>query len=112
MNRRKYDRRHLIYYLRVLNEKDELIGYLVDISEGGLMILNETSYPIGKRFTIKIKLPPELEKGDYIMFQAEVKWVKPDINKDYFDIGLEILDKKKKDVEIIDALIEYAGFTK
>ncbi len=112
MEKRTNIRRHLIFYLRVLDEKDNLIGYLVDISEGGLMIINDTSIPIGKRFTLKLKLPNDIDHGDYLTFLGEVRWTQQDINQDYYDIGIKILDQVDHNLKILQKLIDKIGFTK
>jgi hypothetical protein len=41
--KRKLKRRHLIYYLRVFEKNtDTLLGYLVDITPEGIMIMSES----------------------------------------------------------------------
>jgi len=112
MERRRDIRRHLIFYLRILDERDNLIGYLADISEGGLMIINENTMQIGKRMTLKLKLPSELNQGEYLIFEGEVRWVQQDINNDYYDIGIKILDQVERNIEILSSLIDKIGFIK
>ena len=109
-DRRKHNRRHLIYYLRILDNMDNLMGYLIDLSEGGIMMLNESPYPIGDRFDFKIKLPKELELGEWVSFKGEVKWTQEDINNDFYDIGIQILDFTDQKRAIFEKLVEQAGF--
>ncbi len=40
-------RRHLIYYLRVWNNKeDKVLGHVVDITTEGLMLISEQEIPL------------------------------------------------------------------
>ena len=46
--RRKIKRRHLLYYGRIYDDNvKNLLGYLVDITESGFMLLSEDPFPVG-----------------------------------------------------------------
>ncbi len=110
MDRRKYTRRHLIFYLRIFDENDVLIGYLLDISEGGILMMSETEIPEGKQLKLKLKLPKELNEGDNLRFTGIVKRISKDLNENFYDIGLQILEKDKEYGQILQKLIEFCGF--
>lgn len=110
MDRRKYERRHLIFYLRIFDENDILLGYLLDISEGGILMMSENDIPEGKELKLKLKLPKEINEGDTLQFKGVVKRVTKDINENFYDIGLQIVEKDKKYSEILHKLIEFCGF--
>lgn len=110
MDRRKYERRHLIFYLRIFDENDILLGYLLDISEGGILMMSENDIPEGKELKLKLKLPKEINEGDTLQFKGVVKRVTKDINENFYDIGLQIVEKDKKYSEILHKLVEFCGF--
>lgn len=112
MDRRKFTRRHLIFYLRVFDENNILLGYLLDISEGGILMMSETEIPEGRKVKLSIKLPKEINEGDTLHFTGLVKRVNKDINENFYDIGIEILEKDKNYTEILHKLVDFCGFFK
>ena len=110
MDRRKYTRRHLIFYLRIFDENDILLGYLLDISEGGILMMSETEIPEEKQLKLKLKLPKEINEGDTLHFTGIVKRISKDINESFYDIGIQIVEKDKKYSEILHKLIDFCGF--
>jgi len=110
VDRRKYERRHLIFYLRIFDENDILLGYLLDISEGGILMMSENDIPEGKELKLKLKLPKEINEGDTLQFKGVVRRVSKDINENFYDIGLQIVEKDKKYSEILHKLVEFCGF--
>ncbi|MCR4422465.1 MAG: PilZ domain-containing protein [Spirochaetales bacterium] len=110
MDRRKYTRRHLIFYLRIFDENDILLGYLLDISEGGILMMSETEIPEEKQLKLKLKLPKEINEGDTLHFTGIVKRISKDINESFYDIGIQIVEKDKKYSEILHKLVEFCGF--
>ncbi len=80
-DRRTLHRRHLIYYLKVLDrETEELLGHLVDITEEGLMIVSENCLKEGKLMKMKMLLPREIEEKEQIEFDARSMWCRKDVN--------------------------------
>ena len=110
MDRRKYTRRHLIFYLRIFDENDILLGYLLDISEGGILMMSEVEVPEGKQLKLKLKLPKEINEGDSINFSGIVKRVTKDLNESFYDIGIQISEKDKEYSDILHKLVEFCGF--
>lgn len=110
MDRRKYIRRHLIFYLRIFDENDILLGYLLDISEGGILMMSEIEIPEGKRLKLKLKLPKEINEGDTLQFTGVVKRISKDINENFYDIGIEIIEKDKNYPDILQKLVDFCGF--
>ncbi|HPO60856.1 MAG TPA: PilZ domain-containing protein [Exilispira sp.] len=112
MDRRKFTRRHLIFYLRIFDENNILLGYLLDISEGGILMMSESEIPEGRKLKLSIKLPKEINEGDTLHFTGLVKRVNKDINENFYDIGIEILEKDKNYAEILHKLVDFCGFFK
>ena len=110
-DKRQLKRRHLVFYLRVFDAAtDNLLGYVVDITNEGLMLVSETPIDKDKVFTIKMDLPAEIEKKTHLKFEAKSLWCKNDINSDYFDVGFQIKGIAHNDIQVIEDLINYFGF--
>jgi hypothetical protein len=109
---REHQRIYLTFYLRIF-EDDNFIGYLIDISKDGLMVMSELPLESGKIYRIKMKLPSTLEwKGRsiddrIIEFGAECRWSKhDDVDKEFYLSGFSISDLSPEDNKIIQELIK------
>jgi len=109
--RRKTKRRHLLYYGRVYDENvKKLLGYLVDITENGFMLLSEEPYPVGMTRRLKLEVTDDVGKGPYINFTVKSIWCEPDIDPSHFDTGFEIAEISPSDKELILSIVEKYGF--
>ncbi len=109
--KRKLKRRHLIYYLTVLEkDTDRVIGFLVDITTNGIMIMSE--FPIKNETVLHLKvlLQTEMSKKEYMHFDAKSVWCERSINGYSYDTGLELLDVDPKDFSEIEKIITELGF--
>ena len=109
--RRKVKHRHLLYYGRVYDENiQKLLGYLVDITEGGFMLLSDEPYPVGIARRLKLEVTDDVGQGPYINFTVKSVWCEPDIDPSHFDVGFEIEEIRPDDKELIDKIVEKYGF--
>jgi hypothetical protein len=109
-DRRKTKRRHLIYYLRVFNRiTNELIGHVVDITSDGVMMICENPLEVGTVLNLRMVLPIETGR-DSIDLEGKVMRSARDVNPDFFAVGIQLLDIKPEDVELIQGLIKQFGF--
>src|SRR5271157_5954433 len=109
--RRKTKRRHLLYYGRVYDENvKKLLGYLVDITDSGFMLLSEEPYPVGVTRRLKLEVTDDVGKGPYINFTVKSIWCEPDIDPTHFDTGFEIAEIDPSDTELILSIVEKYGF--
>lgn len=110
-DRRKTKRRYLLYYGRVYDETaQKQLGYLVDITERGFMLLGEEQMPVGQTFHLKLELTLEISKGPFMNFTAKSLWCEPDISPDHYNCGFEIVEIKPEDVKLIQEIIQVYGF--
>lgn len=108
---RKLKRRHLIYYLKVMDrDTGELLGFLVDITTQGIMIMSERPIKTGGTFHLQILLPSSDDERKYLNFDARSKWCERSINTDFFDIGLELMNVNMDAFEAIEKIISELGF--
>ncbi len=110
VEKRKWKRRHIIYYLKCYyKDTDELVGQLVDITTSGLKLVTENSVEPGRIIDLRMVLPEEIDNKKEIFFTVRSLWCKRDINPKYFSIGCEFEDISREDMNIIETLIyEYA----
>ncbi len=111
VDRRKTKRRYLLYYGRVYDETaQKQLGYLVDITEHGFMLLSEEQMPIGEIFHLKLELTLDISKGPFMNFDAKSLWCEEDLDPNRYNCGFEIVKIKPEDVKIIQNIIELYGF--
>ena len=109
--KRNLKRRHLIYYLRIMDqETNELLGHLVDITSEGIMLISEAPLPLNKVFHLRMMLPKEIIGKEVLEFSAQSLWSKKDINPDFYDTGFKLIDLIEADARRVDQLIHHFGF--
>ncbi len=109
--RRKTKRRYLLYYGRVYDETaQKQLGYLVDITEHGFMLLSEEPIPVGETLRLKLELTLDIAKGPFMNFTAKSMWCEADIDPNHYNVGFEIVEIKPGDVQIIQEIITVYGF--
>lgn len=111
-NQRKFSRHQLIHYLSVFqHDTKEPLGYLVDISLGGGMLVNNTPIPIGKKFKILIFLPTDFPNEN--CFDIEVESVREcldTIDNKQYNTGFRFFNISSQQQEIIAYLISQYVF--
>ena len=111
LEKRKFKRRHLIYYLRVFDRNtDILIGHMVDITQDGIRLIGEHPVDIGKIFMLKMVLPSEILGRDRLHFDALCVRCQKDINPDFYDIAFQLLNVSRKHLLVIEQLVDDLGF--
>ena len=109
--RRISKRRNLIFYLQVFdNATHELLGFAVDITHEGLMMLSNKAIITEKTFELRMSLPEQLSDKSELIFEAQSIWCKQDVNTDYFDTGFQLIGVDSETVEVITQLTQHFGF--
>ncbi len=111
MERRKLDRRHFSYYMRVMNDTNgELVGHLADISTGGFKIESQKPIPLNLDFKLRIDLTGEVSDKSFITFIARSKWCQPDhIDPTSYNVGFQLISITPGDLEIFARMFEKYG---
>ena len=111
IERRRTKRRYLLYYGRIYDETArKLLGYLVDITENGLMLLSDEPFPVGETGRFKLEVTDDIGEHPFINFKAKSMWCEPDLDPSHFDTGFEIEEIKPSDKELISAIVAKYGF--
>ena len=109
--RRRWKRRQLIYYLKVFNTKDEsLLGFLVDITASGLMLMSENPIPIHKIYHMHLPIESDLCIESNIHFTAKSLWNRNKENDPFVDTGFEITEMDPLDMDAIEQAINRLSF--
>ena len=106
INRRKYDRKYLTNFTRVTNRRTGyLMGYLVDLTPEGALLIGESELEIGTSYNLRIDLPDEIPSDRYFEIDAQVLWTKPDTEPNFFRAGLKIFPLKDVDRQGLEELL-------
>ncbi len=109
--RRKIKRRYLLYYGRVYDENaQKQIGYLVDITEHGFMLLSEEAIPVGETRKLKLEITNDVDDRPFLTFTAKSIWCEPDLSPGHFNTGFEMVELKPSDAQIIQSIVQTYGF--
>ena len=110
-DKRKLKRRHLIYYLHVLERSSgEHVGYLVDITTNGIMIMRENPVEPETLLELKILLSSEMSSKQYLNFDVKAIHCEKSINETTYEIGCQLLHLSAEDFHEIEMIIDELGF--
>jgi len=110
-NTRRLQRRHLIYYLRVVDsETDQLIGFLVDITTAGLMVMSEEPLEVGRVFRCKMLVQSEMSDREHLCFEAKSLWCRKAAEASFYDTGMQLLSMAPENLAGIQQIIDELGF--
>ena len=108
---RRYERRHLVFYLRVFDGmSDRVIGHIADISSAGLMLISDKPVEVNENYRLRLKLPAELGEKEEILINATSRWCKPDLNPDFYITGFQLYDLSKELEAHLQKLVEEFSF--
>ena len=110
--KRQLARRHLIYYLRVWDTReDKLLGHLADVSTDGIMIVGETQVELDKEYQLKMLLPSTSGDSEPLEFKANSCWSSNDVNKLFYDTGFQFSVISEATIHRINGLIDEYGMS-
>ncbi|BCY19338.1 MAG: hypothetical protein GYA12_01055 [Chloroflexi bacterium] len=107
VEKRKFNRIHLIHYLRVFDRKtNDLIGNLVDLTSEGLQLICETPIEKGKLLELRMEFPEEVDGERQLFLNAETIWCDHELDPDLFSVGCKLLPVTPTQVTVIRDLID------
>jgi len=106
--RRKYQRRSISYYLRVIDAgTDQMIGHLADITLQGLKMDSQKPLPVNQNYRLRINTTPDVADKDFIEFDTFTRWCELDpLQTGLFEIGFEIYKIAPHDAGIIQRIVD------
>lgn len=108
---RRIERHQLPCFLRVFNRvTDKPLGYLGNVSGGGLMLISQLPLMVDVDFELRLKVPgPDGDIHD-IDLTATCLWSHEDINPQQYDSGFRVLKASDEYAQLITALLQYFSF--
>ena len=111
-DRRKLKRVQSPYYLKIEDcSVNRLIGYLADISTGGMMLMSKKPVETDAAFKLKMNLPIAAKESKEITVDANSRWFMKSAHSNSYDVGFELQDISPEDVEVIRQFIHDSWFT-
>ncbi len=111
MERRNIERKYLVFYLRVFDGlSSRVLGYLRDISPGGMMLITESQVVGDQEFQLRMRLPTLARDKKEIILPATTRWCRRDGNPDFFLAGFQMGNLEKHTSKHIFNLIRDFGF--
>jgi len=109
--RRKLARKYLSFFSRVMDPSSErLLGYLVDLTTGGALMIGNISLEQGEILPMRIDLPEEFSPLEQLNLIAKVIWIVPDVDPELYRTGLQMVEIKPSDLEVLEQLLtKYAS---
>ena len=105
-NKRNLRRHYLIYYLRAFNrDNGDIIGYLVDITTRGIMLMRDSPLEIGKEYSMRLRWRNSDGQLQIADFTGLCRWCKRDVNPDFYGVGFSITPANVEHIKNISRLI-------
>jgi hypothetical protein len=106
MDRRKQDRKYLTFFSRVTDRvTGRMIGYLVDLTTGGALLIGDIALEKNKILHLQIDLPLELAEIETLDLEVRTVWSQPDPDPELFRTGLQLLDVTPENLAILEKLL-------
>lgn len=110
-NQRRIQRHQLPYYLNVFNRHtDKPLGFIGNLSEGGLMLISRYPMMLQERFDMRLKIPGQVGQLRFVDFSAISLWSREDVTPGSYDTGFELITPPAEIMEMIAALHHYFSF--
>lgn len=110
-DKRRVKRWYLVLYLRVYNQDtQEIIGHVVDINKDGIRLVSDKPIQPNQILRLAVDVPKESGTNQRIHLEAESLWCGRDVNPDFYDTGLRILNIDTHALLQLQLLIEEFKF--
>lgn len=114
VDRRTEMRRKLAAFTTVRDKRQgTLLGYLGNLTFGGLLVIGEKPLPMGGSITLEMEFPDELPDAltRRMVIDARIARCVPDPeNQREFNIGFEFINVEAEHAQIIQSLLERYHF--
>ncbi len=106
-------RNYLAQYLYVIDANtNDIIGYLGDLSEHGLMFISQELIPLNVVRDVIIQNNIDAKDEQPLSVKATIKtiWRKPNINPEMFCIGCNLIEIDANERKQLDSLVSVVRF--
>lgn len=110
-NRRVRKRHELFFNISIVDTvSGEELGKLVDISTQGFMLTTSKNLTQEKYSKLTFKIPDKLQVSNNVVFEAEIRWHKPDANPNYELSGFQVISPLAEFKKMFQDLVRKFGF--
>ena len=111
VERRRLERRHILFYSRVFDRKTGVfLGYLGNMNAGGMMLISEDPLETDCKYLLRIDLPDENYILPVLNFEAKSVWCKKDIDPNFYNTGFKFAEISEEAKQVIDQITIDYGF--
>jgi hypothetical protein len=104
--RRKFSRKYLSYFSRVMDPNtDRLLGYLVDLTTSGALMIGNISLRLGSVLPMRIDLPEDFSPEEHLDLIVKVVWIQPDEDPELFKTGLQMVEIQPSGLNVLERLL-------
>ena len=104
--RRQLERRHIMFYSRVFDRKTgKLMGYLGNITTGGIMIISDDAINCEVDYKLRLDLPEDIYGQAILNLDAHSLWCQQDIDPNFYNTGFRLDDLNAEDRVIIEQIL-------
>jgi hypothetical protein len=93
-------------YLKINDESGQEVGRVVDISEGGMLIVLEEAMDVGTELFVSIPLPKAWGELEPMEVKILCRWTSMDVAEGYYISGMEVVLVSKRDKDYIKRILE------
>jgi hypothetical protein len=105
-NRRRQHRKYLTYFSQVSDrESGMMLGYLVDLTTGGALMIGNYPLDINVIYQLRVELPDGFDSQTEMTFDAKAVWVQPDVEPEFYRIGLQLIEIEPRDLVLLEKLL-------
>lgn len=81
------------------------VGYVVDISHGGMLLVSKDEIPVDQTYSYTIEIPTEiLEEGILSINARSIRCIQDDF-LNYYSIGFSFENLTEKHLEVVDNVV-------
>lgn len=108
---RTLKRKHLIYYLKVVDRNtNRLVGRVADITTEGMRLVSEEPIDTDSTLQLRMVLPRKGAGTGEIDIDARRVWSGRDVNPDFYSAGFQLTNVSPQAETAIEYLIRSASF--
>lgn len=109
--KRKLGRRHLLFYLQVLNrDTGAALGRMGDVTTEGMLLISDAVAEVGRVYRIRVVLPEEGFGDEALDLDGQCLWCSRDRNPGLVLCGLKFLGPGRDARRTIEELVREYGF--
>lgn len=106
LEKRKHKRSILVSYFDTYEREEKVfLGYLADISYGGMTLVSKKPIETNQVMSIQIEVSNDDNKRNDLLLDAKCIHCKEQKNHNYFNIGFELKEITETDINNIDDLM-------